>query len=972
MVKTSKTYLCQDCNTNFDQKSHYDRHINKKIPCILKDKPLNEVIKEAINKEISKQIKETEKQIIIQKTVISSDSSENDLIDINEKKTKKNKEKAKPKVKSTKESQVELDLSYLRLSNNNNIIFKLKDDGDNKNKSISTSNILKMIDKGHQILYNSENIEGEDALNDIMNFMFIKCIQPLISDKKEDGKIDLLNKEYYKHIYDDAILDEILSYFKDLSNLANAELDAIRNMNDDTDAIRQMGDILKLHPLTKQIYTENNFIKAKKSPTVQSLLNQVICKINIKELEENEDTIGEIYEHIINGYNRKGSKLGQFFTPRKLMKLISKYKEPRVHQILSKITGDIRLYDSCLGTGGWMVYGHNMLKEKYPNRLLLSGGEVKPSTFQYGLMNLILTIKKFPHDVQCESSLTHINKIKHHLIWTNPPFQTDKKFVEVEKNFKDDKFTKENKIKLDDVYSLKDNSPPIQFLELDFYKLEDNGLCFIVLPYGELFFSSSYSDNRKYFMKETNITDIILFEGGIFTHTGIKTCVMIFEKDRTGTKNINFLKANKECNNLTMVTSVSIDDIEKEPNLSWYLRDYLKDEHVEELCIKMTNFEWIEFGDIFTLEKGKLQSSKVEEVENGKILFISKSEITEDTRKIISNTYYNEGLFITNAFNGNGKCPIRYTEEKCIHSDLLLKININDKYTEKINLKYIYYFLISIKKHIEKIYGKGSCNQSLDQKNFNRIKIPIPTLEDQKKIINNIIELEDVIDINKKARDSTDKMLVMYMEAMLKGASNKGINKIMRFGEVVEYLQNGKRKSSEGSEEGLYPLYYCSINNVLYMDEYDFDDEAITMNITNGSGKCNIFHPNGKYSVAETTLHFKSKDENIITTNILYNYLWLIKKSIAKLYKGTQQMSIRKEDLNIKINIPIPPIEYQKKMEETINKIDYLRQNYIKTIKDVDDNIKTAFMNSLDSYGNPDSFNLEKILENLDNNEIIK
>ena len=59
-------------------------------------------------------------------------------------------------------------------------------------------------------------------------------------------------------------------------------------------------------------------------------------------------------------------------------------------------------------------------------------------------------------------------------------------------------------------------------------------------------------------------------------------------------------------------------------------------------------------------------------------------------------------------------------------------------------------------------------------------------------------------------------------------------------------------------------------------------------------------------------------------------------------------------------------------MEETINKIDYLRQNYIKTIKDVDDNIKTAFMNSLDSYGNPDSFNLEKILENLDNNEIIK
>ena len=88
----------------------------------------------------------------------------------------------------------------------------------------------------------------------------------------------------------------------------------------------------------------------------------------------------------------------------------------------------------------------------------------------------------------------------------------------------------------------------------------------------------------------------------------------------------------------------------------------------------------------------------------------------------------------------------------------------------------------------------------------------------------------------------------------------------MKLGQVVEHLSNGKRKSSEGSENGKYPLYYCSINNILYMDEYDFDDEAITMNITNGSGKCNLFHAKGKYSVAETTLHFKSKDETFIFT----------------------------------------------------------------------------------------------------------
>ena len=216
------------------------------------------------------------------------------------------------KKSSKKVEKNETDYSYLRLPDNQILIELEKKD--NKVKSEDKKNILKMIDKAHNYLYNSENIEGEDALNDIMNFLFIKSIQPIISDKEEDGKIDLLNKKYYKNLYDDKELTEILSYFQNLSNLSKKELNVIRNLNEDTDAIRQMGDILKNHPITKQIFTENNFIKAKKAPTIQLLLNEVIIPLNIKEIEQNEDVIGEIYEHIINGYVKKGSKLGQFFT----------------------------------------------------------------------------------------------------------------------------------------------------------------------------------------------------------------------------------------------------------------------------------------------------------------------------------------------------------------------------------------------------------------------------------------------------------------------------------------------------------------------------------------------------------------------------------------------------------------------------------------------------------------------------------
>ena len=862
----------------------------------------------------------------------------------------------------------EIDYSYLR-SPDNEILIEL-DKQNNKVKSEAKKNILKMIDKAHNFLYNSENIEGEDALNDIMNFLFIKSIQSIISDKEEDGKIDLLNKNYYKHLYDDEQLTEILSYFQNLSNLSIKQLEVIRNLNEDTDAIRQMGDILKTHKITKQIFTENNFIKARKAPTIQGLLNEVIIPLNITEIEQNEDVIGEIYEHIINGYVKKGSKLGQFFTPRKLMKLIFNYKEDRINEIIKKLDKKekIKFYDSCMGTGGWLVTGYNLFKDKYGDRILLSGGEVKSTTFQYGLMNLILTLKKFPHEVTCESSLTRINNTKHHFVLTNPPFQTDKKFDQIKENFKTDKT---NKIKLNDVYKLEDNSPPIQFLELNKYKLEENGLCLIILPYGELFFGSSNTEARKYFMEETNITDIILFEGGTFTHTGIKTCALIFEKDKKGTKAINFIQANKECNTLTKITTVSIDDIEKETNASWYLRDYLKDEYIESLNSKMTNFEWIEFGDIFTLEKGKLQSSKVEEIEEGEGVFINWS-LYDKYKRINKYSLDGENLFIStvmpNGKNG-GYMVIKYYNGKCDYGDLMSRLIINKNYINKINIKFMYYYLNSIKEHIETTYEKGACNKSLDQKNFNRLKIPIPSLEEQSKIIQNITALENSIKNLKIAIEENQMNRKMYMEAMIKGATNKGINIIKSIGNISD-IQYGERitKENDGDKNGEYPVYGGG-EETFYTNKYNRDGTTCKISRFGMSEKNCVLLLNKKYYLNDSGFTIKSNN-NIISDIYLWNYLMLIKSSIFNTGTDLAQRNIMMDKFK-NLKIPIPPLDYQNKMEETLSNLDKLDEELNTMMQKINDNIKTAFLNSLDDYGNPNGFNIDKLM-NLDINEEIK
>lgn len=940
-MKSGKSYTCPDCKKDFDQKSHYDRHINKKIPCVLKDKPLKEVINEAVSKEVSKIIKEDNKNIIISSNNIDSDTEE-------ENKVIKSKPSKKKSVKKDEEKE-EIDYSYLRLPDNE-ILIELEQE-DNKAKNESKKNILKMIDKGHNYLYNSENIEGEDALNDIMNFLFIKFIQPIISDKEEEGKIDLLNKKYYKDLYDDDQLTEILSYFTDLKLLANQSLNAIRKISESNDIIRQMGEILKTHPITGQIFTENNFIKAKKAPTIQGLLNEVIIPLNISDIEQNEDVIGEIYEHIINGYVKKGSKLGQFFTPRKLMKLIFNYKKERINQIIKKLDNKekIRFYDSCMGTGGWLVTGYNILQNKYKDRVLLSGGEVKSTTFQYGLMNLILTLKQFPHDVKCESSLTHINNIKHHFILTNPPFQTDKKFDQVKENFKADDYTKKNKIKLDDVYELKDNSPPIQFLELDKYKLEENGLCLIVLPYGELFFGSSNKDVRKHFMKETNITDIILFEGGTFTHTGIKTCGLIFEKDKTGTKNINFIQANKECTTLTKITSVSIDDIEKEPNFSWYLRDYLKDEYIEELSTKMTNFEWIEFGEVFTLEKGKIQSSKVEEDENGQYTILSISEKDKLTNKIEHGYLINgENLFIATTSSGTSSGPyetkIKYYNGICSYTNLLCRLVINKDYINKINIKFMYYYLKSLQNHIEITYEKGACNKSLDQKNFYRMKIPIPSLEDQTKIVNKYDLLYDEIKLLDNLKVISEKQLIEYFELCLFGSSN-----FKKFSEVINEFNTGKSFNSDYiSESSIYPSY--GSNGIMeYVDKYIYDGEYILLGRT---GSCGYVHyVSGKFHAGDTV--FVIKPNSLIKPKYLYYLLKLYK--INDVYalegKGSIVGVINKTKLN-ELKLIVPSIENQEIILENLKIFENSLNNYTKDHLDKINKITLKFNEILINYNN--------------------
>jgi type I restriction enzyme M protein len=146
-------------------------------------------------------------------------------------------------------------------------------------------------------------------------------------------------------------------------------------------------------------------------------------------------------------------------------------------------------------------------------------------------------------------------------------------------------------------------------------------------------------------------------------------------------------------------------------------------------------------------------------------------------------------------------------------------------------------------------------------------------------------------------------------------------------GEVCIIIKGIKKQSKDGKNEGLYPFYYCSILGHLYLDTYDYSGEGIIINKTNGSGKSMVYYGYNKYNVGETTLHFKSNNDNIIKTKYIYYYLFNNIEIVQKYYKGANQKSIIEEDL-FKIKIPIASLKRQQKI---IKYLDFIYEKANKT-----------------------------------------
>ena len=185
---------------------------------------------------------------------------------------------------------------------------------------------------------------------------------------------------------------------------------------------------------------------------------------------------------------------------------------------------------------------------------------------------------------------------------------------------------------------------------------------------------------------------------------------------------------------------------------------------------KIINNNINEFGEIFDLIKGTIQSSKVVEDENGEGVLINWS-LYKKYKKINNYLLDGQNLFLSTKLpNGKDKgyMVITLYDGKCNYCDLMSLCKIKKNFIDKINIKYIYYYLLDKKEYIEEKYQKGLANKTLDVENFNKMKIYIPSLEIQEQFIKDIQELNIKFDKLKEDNDYIINNLEEYKKELFK------------------------------------------------------------------------------------------------------------------------------------------------------------------------------------------------------------
>ena len=221
--------------------------------------------------------------------------------------------------------------------------------------------------------------------------------------------------------------------------------------------------------------------------------------------------------------------------------------------------------------------------------------------------------------------------------------------------------------------------------------------------------------------------------------------------------------------------------------------------------------------------------------------------------------------------------------------------------------------------HILKNGFNGSTIKHISKDYIKNIKIPVPSLKVQQKIVERLNLLSENNKTMKKIIEQLKQNIKYYIECNTMTCQNK-----KKLCDICNFLPTTKHISSIGKKNGKYRFYNSSQKDKLYLDKYEVETDSII--IGNGGNICvhfdELFTPSKHVTVCQV------KDKSKTNSKYIYYYVLNNVDKLINMSAGSTIKWLNKTNIG-KFKIPILSI---KEQNEIVNYCDNI-QNIINSIK---------------------------------------
>lgn len=238
--------------------------------------------------------------------------------------------------------------------------------------------------------------------------------------------------------------------------------------------------------------------------------------------------------------------------------------------------------------------------------------------------------------------------------------------------------------------------------------------------------------------------------------------------------------------------------------------------------------------------------------------------------------------------------------------------------------------------HLEK-YFTGATIPHIYFKDYKNETFNLEALERQKEIVTVLEKCERVIEYRKRELNELDSLIKARFVEMF---YEKGYP-VLKWNDVF-ITTTGKLDSNASVEKGAYPFFTCS-KELLRIDTYAFDQEALLLSGNNAAGKYDVKYYAGKFNAYQRTYVLSLKENwsyRLFQYQLEDKLEYLQQQSLGGLTKyltlkilGELEFVIPPEELQSEFEIFVTQVTkskvaVQKALDETQILFDSLMQEY--------------------------------------------